>query len=92
MSLKYFNLGNGALIPDVMHDILEGVLQYGMKLLLCHCVFTEKYFTAEQLHHLTEVFEHGFMEISNRPTPITKDVLQKNDNSLRQNGRNVNNS
>lgn len=32
--LKYFHVCNGCLIPDVMHDLLEGALQYEVKLLL----------------------------------------------------------
>ncbi len=89
MSLEYFDLCSGALVPDVMHDVLEGVLQYEMKLLLCHCIFNKKYFTASFLTHLMEVFELGYMEISNRPTPITKTLLKKKTNSLNQNGKNI---
>ena len=33
-SLLYFNVSSGALIPDVMHDILEGALPYEVKCML----------------------------------------------------------
>jgi len=32
--LNYFHVCDGSLLPDVMHDILEGALQYETKLLL----------------------------------------------------------
>lgn len=85
-TLQYFDVCSGALVPDVMHDVLEGVLQYEAKLLLQHCVFVKGYFTANTLQHLVESFELGFMEAANRPTPITGKILRKADNSLRQNG------
>lgn len=84
--LQYFDVCSGALVPDVMHDVLEGVLQYEAKLLLQHCVFVERYFTVDTLQHLIESFELGFMETANRPTPITGKILRRADNSLRQNG------
>lgn len=33
-SLSYFDVASGALIPDIMHDILEGVLPLELKCLL----------------------------------------------------------
>ena len=85
-SLRYFDICSGALIPDVMHDVLEGVLQYEMKLLLCCFIFDKAFFSASTFTHLMEVFELGYMEVSNRPTPITKKTLKKKDHSLVQNG------
>jgi len=32
--LNYFHVCDGSLLPDVMHDLLEGALQYEIKLLL----------------------------------------------------------
>lgn len=86
MDLKYFNLCSGSLVSDVMHDVLEGVLQYEMKLLVKYCI-AQKYFTASFLSSLMEVFELGFMESSNRPTVINTKILLKKDNSLTQNGK-----
>ena len=37
MELQYFNVCE-CLLPDVMHDLLEGALQYEAKLLLQRCV------------------------------------------------------
>ena len=51
-TLQYFDVCSGALVPDVMHDVLEGVLQYEAKLLLKHCIFEEEYFRADTLERL----------------------------------------
>jgi hypothetical protein len=39
MELRYFDICSGALVPDVLHDVLEGGLQYEAKLLLQHCIY-----------------------------------------------------
>ena len=33
-TLKYYNVASGSLIPDIMHDILEGALPLEVKLML----------------------------------------------------------
>ena len=38
LDLQYFDLCSGTLLPDIMHDILAGALQYEMKLLLKYCI------------------------------------------------------
>lgn len=43
LSLNYFDLCGGVLLPDIMHDILEGALQHEPKLLLQNCVCTQHY-------------------------------------------------
>lgn len=45
LRLDHFDLCSGALLPDVMHDILEGTLQYELKLLLKYCIKEEHFFT-----------------------------------------------
>lgn len=86
LQLQYFDLCSGALVPDVMHDVLEGVLEYETKQFLRYCIDEQSYFTCKQLHDLIEGFELGYMEMPNRPTPITREILRKKDNSLNQNG------
>lgn len=36
-SLQFFDVTSGALIPDIMHDVLEGVLPLELKLMLKVC-------------------------------------------------------
>ena len=33
-SLSFFSVAEGAMIPDILHDVLEGVLPLEMKLIL----------------------------------------------------------
>ena len=80
LDLQYFNLCSGALLPDVMHDVLEGALQYELKLLLCHCI-DEGYFRLSQLNSIIEGMELGYME-SDRPAPISQNTLRAGDNNL----------
>ena len=37
LELDTFDICSGALLPDVMHDILEGSLQHVIQLLLSYC-------------------------------------------------------
>ena len=43
LQLKHFDMCSGTLIPDVMHDLLEGALQHIIKLLLCYLIDEKKY-------------------------------------------------
>ena len=43
-AFTYFDLCNGSLLTDIMHDVLKGMLQYEVKLVLRHCVVSKKYF------------------------------------------------
>ena len=38
LELKYFDICGGGLVADVMHDLLEGTLQYEAKLVLKHVI------------------------------------------------------
>ena len=86
MDLKYFNPCSGALVQDVMHDVLEGVLQREVKLILQCCVDSKKYFRLTYLTQLMEMFKFGYMEVANCPTPIQRKTLNSGDFSLQQNG------
>ena len=84
--LAYYHVCNGSLIPDVMHDLLEGVLQYEVKLMLHVMIDNENYFTLEDFNSRLDNFELGYMECKNRPTSISKKTLNSLGNSLKQSG------
>ena len=84
--LKYFHCVD-SLLPDVMHDVLEGVLPYEMKILLQKFIQDDRYFQLDDLNYKIENFEFGYTETTNRPTPISHNTLTSSDNSLKQNGR-----
>ena len=69
LDLKHFNMCSGSLLPDVMHDLLEGTLQHVMQLLLSYCIEEKKYFTLQYLNQKIDGIELGYME-DNRPAPV----------------------
>lgn len=82
--LRYFNVVDG-LAPDVMHDVLEGVLEYEVKLLLLHCIEVG-YFNLKLLNERIRAFAFGQHESSNKPSEISATTLCAADNSLKQSG------
>lgn len=66
-SLTYFHTTENFSV-DVMHDILEGVAQYELKLLFLY--FKEQYVTLEELNSRIQSFDYGFMERNNRPVAV----------------------
>lgn len=89
--LTYFHVCNGALLPDVLHDILEGALQYEVKLMLKVMVYEDEYFTLDDLNSRLENMELGYMESKDRPTPISIATLRHSSGlSLKQSGMCVN--
>ena len=86
LDFQYFDMCSGALLPDVMHDVLEGALQYEVKLLLQYCIREKRYFSASDLNEAIEGMELGYME-TDRPAPITsKTIYARYSNSLKQKG------
>ena len=84
--LKYFHVCNGALLPNIMHDILEGALQYEAKLLLHAMIDDKNYFSLTIFNSHLENLELGYMECKNRPTIISAKTYSSTGNSLKQNG------
>ena len=74
LELKYFDICGGGLIPDIMHDILEGALVCEAKLITQHCI-TKNYLSFATLSQTLESMEFGYMEVGNHPSHITSDVL-----------------
>ena len=84
--LSYFHVCDGSLLPDIMHDVLEGVLQYEVKLLLQFIVDIERYITLEEFNSRLEHVELGYMEVKDRPTLISVRTLHSSGSSLKQKG------
>ena len=79
--LNYFHVCDGSLLPDVMHDILQGALQYETKLLL-HTMKDDGIITLQKLNSRLENVELGYMEIKNKPNPISLATYKSDGNSL----------
>ena len=74
------------LVPDVMHDILEGSLQYEVKELLKHFINTEKYFTLDELNKKISEFPYVLSDKATRPATIVPTVLASSDHTVKQKG------
>ena len=82
--LRYFHVCDGGLLPDIMHDLLEGVLQYEVKLMLQEMIRVQKYFTLDEFNSRLSSTELGYMESKDKPTPITSTTLMSQGHSLKQ--------
>lgn len=69
-TLKYFHVSNNYSF-DIMHDLLEGVAQYEIKLLFGH--LTHNFISEEDLLSRIYSFDYGFLERKNRPTKVILD-------------------
>ena len=69
-----------------MHDVLEGVLQYGVKELIKVYINEQKLFTLDELNKRIAECDYGYHNDANSPALITQKKLASADNSLRQHG------
>lgn len=68
-SLAYFHTTEG-LPPDIMHNILEGVLQYEVKEMLLVFTREKEYVTLEILNKIISEFEYHYADSKNRPSSV----------------------
>ncbi|XP_052003178.1 uncharacterized protein LOC127658113 [Xyrauchen texanus] len=65
--LKYFNIADNVVV-DVMHDILEGVAQYELKLLFEY--LAKDLISSENILLRIYAYSYGYLDRKNRPTKI----------------------
>ena len=83
-SLRYFHVTEG-LIPDIMHDCLEGCVQYEVKELLKYLSST-RILSLSTINSLIQSFPYIGPDARNRPSPITAATLASSDHALKQTG------
>ena len=83
---RFFHVTEG-LAPDIMHDVLEGCLQYEVKELLKYFVLDQKLISFAELNRKIESFPYGYIDSPNKPIPIMSTSLTSSDHSLKQNGK-----
>lgn len=76
------------LVPDVMHDLLEGTLQFEAKLVLEHVV-SERYVSYSVFAGALAGMEVGYMEADNKPSEISSATFSSSDKTLGQKGSNL---
>ena len=81
---KYFHVTEG-LVPDVMHDVLEGALPLEVKELLRHLIST-KILSLSSLTEAMKAFPYAGVDARNKPTPIAPTTLASHDHLLKQTG------
>lgn len=69
--------------PDIMHDILEGVGPYEVKLVL-NSLVEQKHLTLDKLNNRITSFDYGFCDKGNKPSLISKTDLRNLDKSMHQ--------
>lgn len=70
--------------PDVMHDILEGICPYELKLILHSLIFEKKYFSLEILNYRIRSFNYGPLALNSKPTEMSQSVLKSKDSVIKQ--------
>lgn len=80
---------DGALVPDIMHDVLEGALEYEVKLMLVVMIRRENYFSLAEFNSRLENIYLGYMEAKDRPTLISDTTLFSSSNKLKQEGKEI---
>ena len=81
---EYFHVTEG-IVPDIMHDILEGTLELCMRHLLIHYIREDKLFSVDVLNARITSFKYG-VDVRNKPTTITPVGL---DSHLKQSGEHI---
>ena len=83
-TLSFFHVTEG-LIPDIMHDCLEGCVQYEVKELLKH-LSSEGILSVVDINSAVHSFPLTGFDARNHPAPITAVNLASSDHSLKQTG------
>ena len=71
---------------DLMHDFLEGVAPFELKLILHQLIEIEKLFSLDKLNERINSFAYGITDVKNKPVAITSysGHMRMSDNSLGQ--------
>ena len=70
---------------DIMHDVLEGALQYEVKELIKYLI-DSNYCTLNSINRKIASFPYDCLDVTAKPSEISADNLRSLDHKLRQNG------
>lgn len=83
-SLKYFHIAENVTV-DVMHDLLEGIVPFELKLIISSFIFDKKYFTLGIFNSRLASYDYGYTDRSNKPTALSEAELRdEHETSLNQ--------
>ena len=86
-SSHFFHVTEG-MVPDIMHDVLEGVAPYEVKEMLKHMI-SSGYFTLSEVNKQIENFPYNDPELKSKPSIIPITTLDSNDHKLNQEGTHI---
>ncbi|KAK3929374.1 Zinc finger protein zfp-2 [Frankliniella fusca] len=66
--LRFFH-GVKSSVPDIFHDLNQGVCKMEVKLALREYICKKKYLTIKQLNERVQFFDYGFTDKRNKPSP-----------------------
>lgn len=81
---RFFHVTEG-LVPDIMHDVLEGCLPYEAKELLKYLI-QNKVITLTEVNRIIDSFPYSPPDASNKPILIASTTLSSTDHGLKQTG------
>ena len=82
--MRYFHTANSHNF-DIMHDILEGVAPYEVKLVLKQLIIVDQFLTLTEFNQRVKSFSYDYCDIKNKPSGITRMCLVNiNDRKLGQ--------
>ena len=81
---NFFHVAEG-LVPDIMHDILEGCAQYEVKELLKH-LHQDNVVTLEYVNDQIKTFPYSTPDSKNKPSAISGTTFKSPDHSVKQKG------
>ena len=82
---QYFYVTEG-LVPDIMHDVLEGSAQLEMKELMKYLINNEN-ITLKEVNSQIENFPYSPNDVCDKPSTISQTTLKSSDHSLKQKGK-----
>ena len=81
--LTYFHVTDN-FTPDIMHDWLEGVCGFELKLILCNLINVKKYFDLDLLNDRIRSFNYSVVERGSKPVSISMSHLKSPDGVVKQ--------
>ena len=82
-SLGYFHVATN-IAPDIMHDLLEGIIPMEVKLVLSRFIYDDHFFTLHKVNAFLSSHNYGYCDKKNKPSQILESTLKGKDNSLKQ--------
>ena len=86
---RYFHVIDG-ISPDVMHNLLEGVLQLAIMVLIKELIIKKQYFHIKILNNRITSFCYGPVESANKPSTFKESGFSSaSDNGMKQTGKTI---